>query len=99
MPGSWPLPLWLDAEDVTVHQALAWALEHDLATALRLVIALAPWWKLRGRMVAGYALLRAAAGHASPASDAWCAVQYWLGQAAHSTGDFAGAVGLLHRGL
>jgi predicted ATPase/DNA-binding CsgD family transcriptional regulator len=84
---------WLDAEDASTRQALAWALEHDPAAALRLVIALAPWWKLRGRMPAGYALLRAAAGHASPASDAWCAGQYWLGQAAHSTGDFIGAVG------
>jgi predicted ATPase/DNA-binding CsgD family transcriptional regulator len=84
---------WLDAEDATIGQALAWALEHDPAVALHLVIALAPWWRLRGRMVAGYALLRAAAGQAAQASDAWCAVQYWLGQAAHSTGDFTGAVG------
>jgi predicted ATPase/DNA-binding CsgD family transcriptional regulator len=84
---------WLDAEDASTRQALAWALEHDPATALRLVIALASWWKLRGRLGAGYGLLRAAAGHASPASDAWCAVQYWLGQAAHSTGDFAAGVG------
>ena len=84
---------WLDAEDVTVHQCLAWALQHDPATALRLSMALAPWWKLRGRMVAGYALLRAAAGHAVPGSDEWCAAHNWLGQAAHSTGDFAGAVG------
>ncbi len=90
--GEMAAALWLDAEDVTVHQALAWALEHDLATALRLVIALAPWWKLRGRLVAEYALLRAAAEHAPLASDGWCAVQYWLGQAAHSAGDFADGV-------
>ena len=84
---------WLDAEDATVHQVLAWALQHDPATALRLAIALAPWWQMRGRMVAGYALLRAAAGHAAPGSDAWCAAHYWLGHAAESTGDFAGSVG------
>jgi DNA-binding CsgD family transcriptional regulator/tetratricopeptide (TPR) repeat protein len=83
---------WLDAEDATVHQALAWALRHSPDTALRLAVALAPWWQMRGRMVAGYALLRAAAGHATPGSDAWCAAQYWLGQAAFSTGDFAPAV-------
>ena len=35
---------WLDAEDATVHQGLAWAVEHDRATALRLAVALAPWW-------------------------------------------------------
>ena len=82
---------WLDAEDATIGQALAWALEHDPDAALRLVIALAPWWKLRGRLAAGYALLRAAVGHAVPGSDAWCAAHYWLGEAAHSTGDFAAA--------
>jgi predicted ATPase/DNA-binding CsgD family transcriptional regulator len=83
---------WLDAEDASTRQALAWALEHEPATALRLVIALSPWWKLRGNLGTGYALLRAAAGHAAPASDAWCVVRYWLGQAAHAAGDFAGAV-------
>ena len=70
---------WLDAEDATAHQGLAWALEHDRATALRLAIALAPWWHLRGRLVAGYALLRAAAEHAARDGDAWCAAQLWLG--------------------
>jgi predicted ATPase/DNA-binding CsgD family transcriptional regulator len=91
--GELAAATWLDAEDVTVHQCLAWALQHDPATALRLSMALAPWWKLRGRMVAGYALLCAAAGHPVPGSDAWCAAHNWLGQAAHSTGDFAGALG------
>ena len=51
---------WLDAEDATTQQALAWALKDDPATALRLAIALAPWWQLRGRLAAGYGLLRAA---------------------------------------
>ena len=83
---------WLDAEDATVHQVLAWALHHDPATALRMAITLASWWQIRGRMVAGYPLLRAAAGHAAPGSDAWCAVHYWLGHAAENTGDFAGSV-------
>jgi predicted ATPase/DNA-binding CsgD family transcriptional regulator len=73
---------WLDAEDATTHQALAWALEHDPPMALRLAIALAPWWQLRGRLAARYALLRAAAEHAAPGSDAWCTAQVWLGQAA-----------------
>jgi tetratricopeptide (TPR) repeat protein len=84
---------WLDAEDATVHQGLAWALEHDRAAALRLAVALAPWWHLRGRFVAGFALLRAAAEHAAAGGDAWCAAQFWLGQAAIGTADFAGALG------
>jgi predicted ATPase/DNA-binding CsgD family transcriptional regulator len=82
---------WLDAEDATIGQALAWALEHDTDAALRLVVALAPWWYIRGRLAAGYALLRAAAGHAAPGSDLGWAAHYWLGQAAHRAGDFAAA--------
>ena len=39
---------WLDAEDATIGQALAWALEHDTDAALRLVVALAPWWHIAG---------------------------------------------------
>jgi predicted ATPase len=70
---------WLDAEDATTQQALAWALEHDPATALRLAVALSHWWQLRGRSRTGYALLHAAAEHAEPGSDAWCAAQIWLG--------------------
>ncbi|MFZ0190568.1 MAG: LuxR C-terminal-related transcriptional regulator [Streptosporangiaceae bacterium] len=84
---------WLDAEDVTVQQGLTWALQHDPDVALRLVIALAPWWHIRGRLVAGYAPLRAVAGHATPGSDLWGAAHYWLGQAAHRAGDFAAALG------
>ena len=53
---------WLEAEDATVHQGLAWALEHDHDMALRLAIALAPYWLTRGRLTAGYQLLDAAAG-------------------------------------
>jgi predicted ATPase len=82
----------LDAEDATMHQSLAWALDHDPPAALRLAIALAPWWALRGRLVAGYGLLRAAAAHATPGEDAWCAAQLRLGSAAFSISDFAGSV-------
>ena len=83
---------WLDAEDATIRQGLAWALDHDQDTALRLVISLAPWWKLRGRLLDGYPLLRDSAEHAAAGSDEWCAVHYWLGQAAHAIGEFALAV-------
>ena len=84
---------WLDAEDATTHQGLTWALEHDRATALRLAITLAPWWSLRGRFVAGYALLRAAAEHSAGDDDAWCAAQLWLGHLALRTNDSVGALG------
>ena len=84
---------WLDAEDATMQQALAWALEHEPGLALRLANALVPWWITRGRMAAGYPLLRAAAEHAGRANDTWPAGQYWLGQAANLTGAFEVALG------
>jgi hypothetical protein len=49
---------WLDAEDATTRQVLAWAGDHDAAMALRLAAALAPWWHLRGRLPSQYPLLR-----------------------------------------
>jgi predicted ATPase/DNA-binding CsgD family transcriptional regulator len=72
----------LDEEDATVHKSLAWALEHDNPVALRLAIALAPWWQLRGPYATGYDLLAAAASRAVPGEVEWCAAQYWLGRLA-----------------
>ncbi len=65
-----------------MHQGLAWALEHDPDTALRLGLALAAWWSLRSRYAAGYQLLAAAAGHAPEGEQEWCATQFWLGRLA-----------------
>jgi predicted ATPase/DNA-binding CsgD family transcriptional regulator len=91
--GERAAALWLDAEDPTTQQALTWALGHDPATSLRLAVALAPWWLLRGRAVAGYALLRAAAGHTASGSRPWRAGQFWLGLLAHHGSDYAAALG------
>jgi DNA-binding CsgD family transcriptional regulator len=52
---------------------------HDLPAAVRLAVALAPWWFQRGRWMVGYELLGAAAGHATEGGPEWCAAQYWLG--------------------
>jgi len=73
---------WLDAEDATTRQVLARAMDHDRAIAVRLAVALAPWWLLRGRFVTGYPVLREAAGLAAPGSEVWRAAQYWLGELA-----------------
>ena len=83
---------WLDAEDAAVHQGLAWALDHDPPNALKLALALAPWWLVRGRWVQGYALLQRAAGQADPGDDAWCAAQVWLGRLARGASDFISVV-------
>jgi predicted ATPase/DNA-binding CsgD family transcriptional regulator/DNA-binding XRE family transcriptional regulator len=84
---------WLDAEDATMRQALAWALAHDPTLALRLANTLGWWWFVRGRLAGEYRLLCQAAGHAEVGSGGWCAAQIWLGWAARSSADLAGALG------
>ena len=83
---------WLDAEDATMRQVLAGALDRDSTTAVRLVAALGWWWLLRGRLPAQYGLLREVAGHAETGSDGWCAVQLWTIMAAVYCADMAGAL-------
>jgi DNA-binding CsgD family transcriptional regulator len=80
--GELPAARLVEAEDATVHQGLAWALDRDHATAARLAIALAPWWWQRGRWTSGYQLLAAAADRTAPGGEEWCAAQYWLGMLA-----------------
>jgi non-specific serine/threonine protein kinase len=81
---------WLDAEDATVHYALSWSLDHDGPTAQRLAIALAPWWRLRGRYTDGYALLHAAAAHGPRDGKQWGTAQVWLGLLASRAGETVG---------
>ena len=72
----------LDAEDATVQYALAWALEHDPDTAVRLALALATWWGIRGRLASQAPLLTAVAELADAGSDEWCAAHLFLAQVA-----------------
>jgi predicted ATPase/DNA-binding CsgD family transcriptional regulator len=90
--GEMDAARWLDAEDATMAQVLAWAVDHDPGIALRLTVALAPWWFLRGRLAGQWSLLREVAGHAEPGSADWCAVQFWLGIVARFSADMAGAL-------
>jgi DNA-binding CsgD family transcriptional regulator len=83
---------WLDAEDATMRQVLAWSVAHEAAVALRLVAALGWWWLLRDRLREAYPLLCAAVGCAEPGSDGWCTAQEWAGWAAASSSDAAGAL-------
>jgi predicted ATPase/DNA-binding CsgD family transcriptional regulator len=82
----------LDAEDATLSRALAWAMDHDPGTALRLALALQPWWQIRGRLTSQARLLAAAAEYAAPGSDEWCGACLCLGQAAMLSGDAAAAL-------
>jgi predicted ATPase/DNA-binding CsgD family transcriptional regulator len=72
----------LDAEDPAMRQVLAWAMDHDPATAARLAGTLGWWWWLRGRLPGQYQLLREVAGRAETGSGGWCWVQLWLACAA-----------------
>jgi predicted ATPase len=84
---------WLDAEDATMCQALAWAMERDAEAAVRLAVAQCFWWSIRGRLIGQYRLLRAVAGRVPVGSDGWCAAQNFLGYAALFSADLAGALG------
>jgi len=92
-PGESAAARWLDAEDATTRQVLTWAIVHDAALALRLALALAPWWQLRGRLAGQYPLLRQAAGRAEVGSDGWCAAQVWLGWTAQWSADLVVSLG------
>jgi DNA-binding CsgD family transcriptional regulator len=70
----------LDAEEVTLRHTLAWASDHDPAAAMRLTLALAPWWRLRGRLSSQAQLLVAAVEYAEAGSDEWCSARMYLGQ-------------------
>jgi DNA-binding CsgD family transcriptional regulator/tetratricopeptide (TPR) repeat protein len=72
----------LDAEDTTVHHALAWAADHDPDLAVRLSGRLATWWNIRGSLNSQVPLLAELAEKAEPGSDNWCGLRMHLGQAA-----------------
>ena len=78
---------WLDAGDAAMGHALAWAVQHDLDIAARLVTALGQWWVLRGRLAGQQPLLRELAGRAEPGSDGWCAAQFLLAWTAFDAAD------------
>ena len=85
--GEQSAALWLDAEDAAVHQGLTWALDHDPEVALRLAVALGPWWLVRGRWIQGIGLLRGAVTQTGPNVSRWYTANVWLGHLARVTFD------------
>ena len=79
---------WLDAEDAAIYQGMAWALEYDAPAALRLAVALAPWWRLRGRWIQGTTLLQRAAERAGPGASAWHSAQIWMCNLSQGTSNY-----------
>ena len=90
--GELPGGLWLDAEDAAVHQGLAWALDHEPPAALRLTVALAPWWQVRGRWIQGSALLQRAVEQTGPDTGIWYSALLRLGQLVYMTFDYDSAL-------
>ena len=80
--------LWLDAEDAAVHQGLIWTLDHDRLAGLRLAVALAPWWHVRGRWAEGYALLQRAVAQTDSSAANWHSAHCWLGELARVVSEF-----------
>ena len=82
----------LDAEEAFMDEALTWALEHDAESALRLAVALAPWWQLRGRARTGYPQLERALTDSGDRADVPAAAHKWLGRLAHSIAEYERAL-------
>jgi predicted ATPase/DNA-binding CsgD family transcriptional regulator len=85
--GEIPAALWLDAEDATVHQGLAWALEHDPPAGLRLAVALAQWWMVRGQWIRGSSLLQRTVDQTGPEETTWYSAHVYLGKFAGRISD------------
>ncbi len=83
---------WLDAEDATMRQVLAWGMAHDPEVARRLTIALGWWWFLRGRLTGQRDLIAEVITSAEVGSEQWSAMQFLLAWAAEFAADVAGAV-------
>jgi predicted ATPase len=90
---------WGDAERENVREVLAWALRHDNKIALRLALAMSPWWSIRGHFGEGQAWLDSALAGAAPITeDTAASVAGWLGRLAHDTGDFQAVIDHCTRG-
>ena len=71
--------LWFASEEANLSRALAWSVDNDAETALRIAISLAPWWSRQGRAGEGHELLGRVLRHAPADGPAWCAARFWLG--------------------
>ena len=78
---------WGDAEQDNLREALEWLLRHDPQGALRLSVAMSPWWFLRGRYREGAAFLeRALVPHRSIVPrELVVLAEVWLGRLAEYT--------------
>lgn len=76
---------WMDAEQDSLRDALAWTLANDRSSAWALAIALAPWWRLRGLYQEGQIRLRELL-ESGPSDQVLTGLVWlgWLTQVAHA---------------
>jgi predicted ATPase/DNA-binding CsgD family transcriptional regulator len=86
---------WLDAEDAALSYAFSWEIEHDPDRALRLIVALARWLRVRGRLAEGRGRLTAAVTRASAGSETWVMANVWLGHLCADGRDLADGLAYL----
>jgi predicted ATPase/DNA-binding CsgD family transcriptional regulator len=81
----------MDADEATLRQGLAWAVEHDAALGLQLALAQSWWWLLRGRLVSHLELLTSLVEQVPAGGQLWCWGHVLLGQMLAQMADPAGA--------
>ena len=82
----------MDAEADNLHAVLEWALRHDVDLALRLGVALSPWWLLRGRWREGRSLLqRAVAVADDQQAEMVAAAENWIARFSRRIPDYPSA--------
>ena len=86
--------LWFDAETHNLLEALEWALANQPGVAVRLALAMSPWWLLRGQLGEGRTYL-ARALQAEPAAPAevTASAHAWMGWMCCDSGHFTTMIG------
>jgi predicted ATPase/DNA-binding CsgD family transcriptional regulator len=84
---------WGDAERDNLREVLGWLLEHDPERAVRLAVAMSPWWFLRGHYREGGSFLERGLLAAPGLTDELVgSAERWLGVMAQYRSDFDGAL-------
>ena len=84
---------WGDAEQDNLREVLEWLLQHDPERAVRLAVAMSPWWRTRGHFGEGRSFLERGLMSGSGLPDELVgSAQTWIGLLAHWSSDYEGAL-------
>ena len=84
---------WGDAEQENLREVLGWLLQHDPERAVRLAVAMSPWWFLRGHYREGGSFLqRGLLGAPGLTDELAGSAEVWLAVMAQYRSDFDGAL-------